>query len=48
MISKEVVVKGIDIKVKKIHEDDYINITDMAKYYNSEDPSGGGNKKLDV
>jgi len=41
MDNKEnIVVRGIEIRYKKINEDDYINITDLAKYVNGKDPSG--------
>ena len=29
---KEVIVKGIDVKYQSINEDDYICISDIAKY----------------
>lgn len=33
---KELVVKGIDVKYQNIDENDYICITDIAKYKTSE------------
>ncbi len=40
MKNSEVIVKNINVRVKKINNEDYISITDIAKFYNSRDPSG--------
>ena len=40
MANKEVIVKGIDVRYKQVNEEDYISITDIAKFYNPQDPSG--------
>lgn len=40
MANNEVLVEGIDVRFKKINKEDYISITDIAKYFNSQDPSG--------
>lgn len=38
MANNEVVVNGIDIRYKKINKEDYISLTDIAKYKNPADP----------
>lgn len=40
MANNEILVDGIDVRFKKINKEDYISITDIAKYFNSQDPSG--------
>lgn len=40
MSKNEVVVKDINIRYKTINKEDYISLTDIAKFYNSQDPSG--------
>lgn len=40
MANNEILVSGIDVRFKKINMEDYISITDIAKYFNSQDPSG--------
>lgn len=40
MTKNEVIVKGINVNYKKINNEDYISLTDIAKYYNANDPSG--------
>lgn len=40
MGNKEVLVQGINVTYKYIGKEDYISITDIAKYFNSKDPSG--------
>lgn len=39
-MKNEVIVKGINVNYKKINNQDYISITDIAKYFNPNDPSG--------
>lgn len=38
MEKENIVVKGIEVSYKKINEEDYISLTDIAKYKNVEDP----------
>ena len=38
MIKNEVVVKGINVNYKKINKEDYISLTDLARYVNLEEP----------
>jgi len=38
-MSKSLEIKGIDIGYKKINKEDYISLTDMAKYKNAEIPA---------
>lgn len=40
MAKKEVLVQGINVNYKTVRDEDYISITDIAKYFNSQDPSG--------
>lgn len=40
MANKEIVVNGINVAYKGIDEKDYISLTDIAKYFNGQDPSG--------
>lgn len=40
MANKEVLVKGIPVTYKAIEKETYISLTDLAKFYNEEDPSG--------
>lgn len=40
MTKNEVVVKGINVNYKQINKEDYISLTDIAKFYNNRDPSG--------
>ena len=40
MENDNIIVKGIEVSYKRINEEDYINITDLAKYVNEKDPSG--------
>ena len=40
MANKEVSVLGINVNYKYIGKEDYISITDIAKYFNAQDPSG--------
>ncbi|MDE6661314.1 MAG: KilA-N domain-containing protein [Anaeroplasmataceae bacterium] len=40
MANKEVLVKGISVKYRVVNQEDYIWLTDIAKFYNAEDPSG--------
>ncbi len=40
MASKEINVNGLSVRYKRIDKDDYISLTDLAKYYNPHDPSG--------
>ena len=40
MTKNEVIVKGINVNYKKVNREDYISLTDIAKYYNPKDPSG--------
>ncbi len=40
MVNKEIVVEGLEVGYKQINKDDYISITDIAKYFNPKDPSG--------
>ena len=40
-IQKEnLVVKGVEVRYKKVNDEDYICISDLAKFVNSKDPSG--------
>ena len=39
-IKNNLIVKGIEVNYKRINSDDYICLTDLAKYVNSKDPSG--------
>ncbi len=39
-MAKEVIVQGLNVNYKIIGKEDYISITDIAKYFNSQDPSG--------
>ena len=34
MAKNEITVSGIDVKYKKINKDDYISLTDLARYRN--------------
>ena len=36
---ENIVVKGISVSYKRINEEDYISLTDLARYQNSSDPS---------
>ena len=36
---ENIVVKGVNISYKRINEEDYICLTDIAKYVNAKDPS---------
>lgn len=36
--NNQIEVKGIDIRFKKINQDEYISLTDIAKYKNPTDP----------
>ena len=38
MMKNELYVNGIDVKYKKINKDDYISLTDLARYANSSEP----------
>ncbi|MCM1394371.1 MAG: KilA-N domain-containing protein, partial [[Eubacterium] siraeum] len=38
MANKEVIVKGFNIHYRELRKEDYISLTDIAKYKNSEDP----------
>lgn len=38
MKSNEVIVKDINISYKKINKEDYISLTDMARYVNPQEP----------
>src|SRR5574344_2215899 len=38
MTKNEVIVKGFDIKYRKINKEDFISLTDLARYANSSDP----------
>ena len=38
MMKNELYVSGIDVKYKKINKDDYISLTDLARYANSSEP----------
>ena len=38
MMKNELYVNGIDVKYKKINKDDYISLTDLARYANPEEP----------
>ena len=38
--TKEIQVNNNSIKIKRIHNVDYISLTDLAKYVNEDDPSG--------
>lgn len=38
MTKNEVVVKGINVNYKKINKEDYISLTDLARYVNPEEP----------
>lgn len=40
IMAKEVIVQGLNVNYKIIGKEDYISITDIAKYFNSQDPSG--------
>lgn len=40
MAKKEVLVQGINVNYRTIRDEDYISITDIAKYFNAQDPSG--------
>ena len=37
-MKNELYVNGIDVKYKKINKDDYISLTDLARYANSSEP----------
>ena len=37
---ENLVVKGVNVSYKRINNEDYINISDLAKYINVKDPSG--------
>lgn len=39
MTKNEVIVNGISINYKKINNEDYICLTDIARFYNNEAPS---------
>ena len=38
MAKNEITVSGIDVKYKKINKDDYISLTDLARYANPSEP----------
>lgn len=38
MTKSELYVNGIDVKYKKINKDDYISLTDLARYANLSEP----------
>ncbi len=38
MSNKEITVKGLDVKYKKIDKEDYISLTDLARYANPTEP----------
>ena len=38
MTKSELYVNGIDVKYKKINKDDYISLTDLARYANPSEP----------
>ena len=38
MNNNNIIVKGIDVSYKRINEEDYICLTDIARYANKEDP----------
>ncbi|MDE6047169.1 MAG: KilA-N domain-containing protein [Anaeroplasmataceae bacterium] len=40
MANNELVVKGITINYKDVNKETYISLTDLARFYNAEDPSG--------
>ncbi len=40
MANKEIIVEGLEVGYKQINKDDYISVTDIAKYFNPKDPSG--------
>lgn len=38
MANNEFTVNGIDVRFKKINKDDYISLTDLARYANPSEP----------
>ncbi|MDE6655867.1 MAG: KilA-N domain-containing protein [Anaeroplasmataceae bacterium] len=40
MANNELVVKGITVNYKDVNKETYISLTDLARFYNAEDPSG--------
>ena len=37
-MKNELSVNGIDVKYKRINKDDYISLTDLARYVNPDEP----------
>ena len=37
-MKNELYVNGIDVKYKRINKDDYISLTDLARYVNPDEP----------
>jgi hypothetical protein len=40
MANNQMIVDGISVSYKSVDKKDYISLTDLAKYFNSQDPSG--------
>lgn len=39
MSKQEIIVNGMDIRYKKINKDEYISLTDLARYANPSEPN---------